>query len=187
MIHTVRIILYCFLFVFSFILLALCAARLHYTTHLSPFDPLNGGVRFYDHIVVELLVTSILTLFWSPFIARTIHGRHEHRFVNTFIAELIGLAILFLLWLVGAAIATNTGNPPDVNTKWGNLSSCWAYGACRVLTAMVAFAWLGWLLIFASLVITLLFAIANKAFREPMHGRWDPRATRYSQQMRNLP
>lgn len=37
--------------------------------------------------------------------------------------------------------------------------------------------------------MSLLFAIANKAFRDPMHGRWDRRATNYgdtSINMRNI-
>jgi hypothetical protein len=78
----------------------------------------------------------------------------------------------------------HTSNPPDVNVQWGNLSSCWKYGTCRVLTALVAFTWLGWLLVLALLVISLLYAIAHKGFGEPMHGRWDRRATTYS--MRNI-
>jgi hypothetical protein len=38
--------------------------------------------------------------------ARTIHSRLEHRFFSSFAAELIGLFVFFLLWLVGAAVAT---------------------------------------------------------------------------------
>ncbi|KAG2143712.1 hypothetical protein DEU56DRAFT_247127 [Suillus clintonianus] len=179
MIHFVRIFLYCLLSIFSVVLMALCAARLQYTLHLSLDDPLNGGIQFYDHIVVELLVTSIITIFWSTFIAWTIHGRHEHRHMNTFTAELVGLSILFLLWLAGAAVATSNGNPPDILFTWGNLSYCWAYSMCRILSALVAFAWLGWLLVSALLVMSLLFARANKAFHDPMHGRWDRRVTNY--------
>ncbi|KAG1809090.1 uncharacterized protein BJ212DRAFT_1448841 [Suillus subaureus] len=196
MIHFVRVFVYFLLvnadfivqFLFSVVLMALCAVRLHYTLHLSPHDPLNGGVRFYDHIVVELLITSIITIFWSTFIARTIHGRHEHRRMNTFTAELVGLFILFLLWLIGAAVATHTSNPPDVDVRWGNLSSCWTYSTCRILTALLAFAWLGWILVLALFVMSLLFAIANKAFHDPMHGRWDRRATNYGGDlsMRNI-
>ncbi|KIJ13011.1 hypothetical protein PAXINDRAFT_81989 [Paxillus involutus ATCC 200175] len=170
-------------FLFSIVVMALCAVRIHYTTHLSRFDPLNYGVQFYDTVVVELLATSILTLFWAPFIARTIHSRLEHRYINSFAAELIGLFIFFLLWVAGAAIAT-----VNVNTHWGNLSSCWGFSECRVLTAMLAFAWLSWLIVFALFVTSLLFAIANKAFHDPMHGRWDRRATQYGDTpMRNLP
>ena len=38
--------------------------------------------------------------------ARMIHNRLEYRFFSSFAAELIGLFIFFLLWLVGAAITT---------------------------------------------------------------------------------
>lgn len=188
MIHGFRVFLYILLFIFSAVVMSLCAVRLHYTLNLSPLDPLNNGVQFYDPIVVELLLTSILTLFWSPFIARTIHRRLEHRHINTFRGELIGLFILFLLWIIGASIATHTGNLPDPETHWGDLSSCWMFSSCRVLTALVAFTWASWVLVLILFITSFLFAIANKAFREPMHGRWDRRATYYGDTaMRNLP
>ncbi|KAG6331586.1 hypothetical protein ID866_7501 [Astraeus odoratus] len=184
MIHGLRVFLYILLFIFSAVVMSLCAVRLHYTLHLSPDDPLNGGVRFYDHIVVELLVTSILTMICT----RTIHKRLEHRHVNYFRGELIGLFVLFILWIVGAAVATRTSNPPTLDTHWGNLSSCWVYSSCRILTAMLAFTWLSWILVLALFATSFLFASANKAFRDPMHGRWDRRATHYGDTaMRNLP
>ena len=52
---------------FSAVLLGLTATRLHYTLFLPPYDPLNNGQSFFDPIVVELAVTSILALFWSSF------------------------------------------------------------------------------------------------------------------------
>jgi hypothetical protein len=53
---------------------------------------------------------------------------------------------------------------------------------------MLAFAWLSWVVVFALFMTSLLFAIANKAFREPMHGRWDHRASNYGgTPMRALP
>lgn len=140
--------------------------------------------------------------------ARTIHRRLEHRHINTFRGELIGLFILFLLWIIGASIATvstliedgnvasslicpvfqHTGNLPDPETHWGDLSSCWMFSSCRVLTALVAFTWASWVLVLILFITSFLFAIANKAFREPMHGRWDRRATYYGDTaMRNLP
>jgi hypothetical protein len=42
---------------------------------------------------------------------------------------------------------------------------------------MVAFAWMGFILIFVLLLINLMFSIANRAFRQPFHGRYDPRAS----------
>jgi len=188
MIHPARFVLYIILFLFALVTLALSAVRIHYTTHIPSYDPTNNGVQFYDPVVVELLVTSILTVFWAPFVARTIHGRLEHRFFSSFGAELIGLFVFFILWLVGAAVATHTSNPPKLDVYWGDLSSCWFFWECRTLTAMLAFAWLSWIVVFALLVTSLLFTIANKAFRDPMHGRWDRRATQYGDTpMRNLP
>ncbi|KAI5992839.1 hypothetical protein EDC04DRAFT_2586753 [Pisolithus marmoratus] len=188
MIHGFRVFLYVLLFIFSAVVMSLCAVRLHYTLNLSPFDPLNYGISFYDPIIIELLVTSILSMLWALLIGRTIHRRIERRLINTFAAELIGLFVLFLLWIVGAAIATRTGNPPDPDTHWGNLSSCWNYASCRVLTAMLAFAWVSWVVVLALFITSFLFASANKAFRDPLHGRWDRRATHYGTTlMRNLP
>ncbi|KAF8126334.1 hypothetical protein EV363DRAFT_1401860 [Boletus edulis] len=176
MIHTVRFVLYCVLFLFAAVTLALSAVRIHYTTHIPPYDPTNYGVQFYGR-TLDTIYSLIIACS-----ARTIHSRLEHRFFSSFAAELIGLFVFFLLWLVGVAIATNSSNPPEVGVYWGNLSSA------GPLRPMLAFAWLSWIVVFALFVTSLLFAIANKALREPMHGRWDRRATQYGDMsMRNLP
>lgn len=47
-------------------LFALSTARITYTTHLAPSDPLNHGVPFTDSVVVELLIISLLLLLISP-------------------------------------------------------------------------------------------------------------------------
>jgi len=53
---------------------------------------------------------------------------------------------------------------------------------------MLAFAWVSWVMVLVLLATSVLFASANKAFLEPMHGRWDRRETFYgSTPMRNLP
>jgi hypothetical protein len=51
--------------------------------------------------------------------------------------------------------------------------------ACRLLAALLAFAWLSWLVVLVLFVVSLMFAIANKAWSEPLHGRWDPRISHY--------
>jgi len=153
---------------FSFILFALSAARIHYTTHLPRGDPLNGGNDFYDPVVAELLFTTLITMAWSGFIIYCIHRRVENKYVHTFRGELIGLAVLWLFWIAGAAVASSF---------WGNLGWCQQFEACRLLTALVAFSWLGWLVLTAIIGISLMFTIANRAFTEPLHGRWDPRAS----------
>ncbi|KIK67200.1 hypothetical protein GYMLUDRAFT_37266 [Collybiopsis luxurians FD-317 M1] len=165
-----RISLYSALAIFSIVQLGLTAARLHYTTHLPLGDPLNGGSNFYDPIVAELLATSILSIFWSWFIIHCIHKRHENRFITTFRGELIGLFVLWLMQLVGAAIAT---------TFWGKLSFCQIYQACRLLTALVAFGWMNFIILTFVFLVDIAFVVANDGWREPLHGRWDPRASHY--------
>ncbi|KAF8153748.1 hypothetical protein B0H34DRAFT_661348 [Crassisporium funariophilum] len=165
-----RIALYGALIFFSFILFCLCAARISYTTHLPRGDPLNNGRSFYDPIIAELLVTTLMTIPWSVFIAYSIHKRHENRYISKFRDEVIGLGILWIFWIVGAAVASGI---------WGNLSFCQQFDACRVLSAIVAFSWLAWLTLSALLAISLLFSFANSAFVEPLHGRWNPRQSQY--------
>ncbi|RXW22121.1 hypothetical protein EST38_g3741 [Candolleomyces aberdarensis] len=63
---------------------------------------------------------------------------------------------------------------------WRNIGWCQGVNACRVLSAMLGFAWLGWIALTALLAICLLFTIANHAFTEPLHGKWDPRQTIYA-------
>ncbi|KAJ3975143.1 hypothetical protein EV361DRAFT_550182 [Lentinula raphanica] len=155
---------------FSVVLLGLTAARIHYTTHIPLGDPLNSGQDFYDPIVAELLATSILAILWSWFIIHCIHRRYENRFITTFRGELIGLFILWVMYLVGAAIAT---------TFWGNLARCQVFQPCRILTALVAFAWINFIIMTFILFIDIAFVVANGGFREPLHGRWDPRASHY--------
>lgn len=163
-----RISLYFTLALFSFILLALTGARLNYTEHLPRGDPLNGGHNFSDPVVGELLFTSLITMAWSAFIIYTIHKCAENKYVSTFAAELVGLFVLWLFWISGAAVATSI---------WGNLSFCQQFEACRVLSAMLAFTWLGWIVLSFIIGINLMFSVANGAFMEPLHGRWDPRSS----------
>ncbi|EIM89722.1 uncharacterized protein STEHIDRAFT_92166 [Stereum hirsutum FP-91666 SS1] len=170
-----RIFLYCCLLVFSIVLLGLSAARLHYTRHLSPFDPLNSGTPFTDPIVVEILVTTILTILWVPYVLHAIIKRREGGFIWTFFHELIALFVLFVLWIVGAAIATSTSNPPNHQSHWGALSWCQQFQPCRILTALVAFVWMGWIMVVFLMFASILFCIANRAWGEPMHGRVYPR------------
>src|SRR5215471_18895865 len=96
------------------------------------------------------------------------------------------MVFLFLFWIVGAGGSTvsffcfahfvlNTFSFSQ--HLWGNLSFCQRYKACRILTALVAFAWLGWIVIVILIGVSLTFAIANTAWSDPMHGRYDPMAT----------
>jgi hypothetical protein len=162
----VRILLYAALWVFAVCQLGMTAARLHYTRHIPRGDPLNGGHDFYDPIIAELLATSILSMLWAPLLMVRIHKRHENTCLSTFGAELIGLFVLFMFWITGAGIATH---------QWGNLAWCRIYQPCRLLTAIVAFSWMGWIMILFLLAINIGYIIINDAFSEPLHGHYDPR------------
>ncbi|KAJ8073877.1 hypothetical protein PM082_012155 [Marasmius tenuissimus] len=178
---SLRVVLYFFVSLFSIVLLGLSAARIHYTTHLENGDPLNNGLNFYDPIVAELLATSILTMLWSWFVIFAIQRRRENRFISTFRGELIGSFILWIMLLVGAAVATSTRTPnsSDPNARWGNLGFCHIYKPCRILTALVAFSWITWAFLTIAMIISIVFASVNHGWNEPMHGRWDPRGSHY--------
>ncbi|TEB06453.1 hypothetical protein FA13DRAFT_1742944 [Coprinellus micaceus] len=124
-----------------------------------------------DPVVAELLFSSLVSLPWCGFMIYSIHKRYENRYISKFRDEMIGLGFLWLFWMVGTGIATST---------WVNIAWCQHINACRVLSALLAFAWLGWIALTALLAICLLFTIANHAFLEPLHGRWDPRQTVYA-------
>jgi hypothetical protein len=166
MLSTIRLTLYAVLAVFAFFTFALAAARIHYTTHL-----VGHSGDFYEPVVAEILATALLTMGWSIFVILVIYKRLEIPRVGTFIAEVVGLGVLFLFWIVGAGIAS---------TAWGDISLC-LLSACKVLASLLAFTWLSWIVVLALLITSLMFAIANKAWNEPLHGRWDPRVTHYYQ------
>ncbi|KAJ6468382.1 hypothetical protein C8R45DRAFT_468588 [Mycena sanguinolenta] len=171
MLGIIRTWLYCIFFLFSLVLFGLTAARLQYTTHLPQGDPLNNGKNFYDPIVAELIFSALFGMAWAAYGVLTIHHMREDRWIFSFASEILVLSILFLLYLVGAAIATSI---------WGDLSFCQEFRACRILTAMLAFAWMSWIVLSCSLVASVFAAIANAAFFSPFHGRWNPRESTYS-------
>lgn len=174
----------------------------------------NSADGYLDPVVVELLFTSLMTMFWAPTMyvlchsdpcsiltrtmhvyvlyrsAHAVHTRHEHkkRYLFSFLFEVAGLGIFFVFWLVGVAVATVSTQRQSLRlyhsyfrqqSYWGKLHYCHQYRACRLLTALVAFAWMGWIMILVLLVVSALFAFSNKAFHEPLHGRWDPRESHY--------
>lgn len=166
----IRMGMYSLLALFSILVLGLSAARLQYTTHLPIGDPLNNGRSFHDPVVAEILFTTLLTIIWCIFIIYSIHKRYENPYLSTFLGEIIGLSVLWIFWIVGAAIAS---------TMWGNLGWCQTFEACRVLSAFIAFSWLAWLVLTLLLGFSLLFSFANKGFMDPLHGRWNPRESHY--------
>ncbi|KAF5390702.1 hypothetical protein D9757_002577 [Collybiopsis confluens] len=153
-----RLGLYFALALFSIILLGLTAARINYTLGLA--------VGFYDPIVVELLVSSIIAIIWSFFIMHIIHTIRVGGPVTTFRHESIGFIIIWIMFLVGAAIATNF---------WANLSVCFGTFTCDILTAIVAFSWLNFITLTLIGIFSMLFLAGNSGYGsmdEPLHGRW---------------
>lgn len=94
-----------------------------------------------------------------------IHRRHDGGFMSTLGGELVGLIVLFVLWIVGAAIATQ---------KWGDLGWCHVFSTCRLLTAIVAFTWMSWIMTFF-LTISCLWCIMSDGFTRPAYGRYSDR------------
>jgi len=155
-----RIGLYFALSIFSIILLGLTATRLHDTLNAAP------GVSFHEPIIVELLVTSILLILWSWFIIHTIHTIRVRGPLTTFRHEGIGFFIIYIMLLVGTAIATN---------NWANLSFCFGIFTCNLLTAIVAFSWLCFITMTLCAFSTMLFLASNNGYGsvdEPLHSRW---------------
>ncbi|KIL64355.1 hypothetical protein M378DRAFT_186769 [Amanita muscaria Koide BX008] len=155
-VQQLRVPLYAALILFSFLLFCLCCARLHYTT---------TELLYYDPIVVELLVTTLLTVPFAGYIIYCIYKRVETKYVSRFREEIAGLAVLWLFWIVGAG---------EASAIWGVLGVCQS-SPCQVVSALIAFSWLGWITLSGILVLETLFVVANKFWMEPLHGRLDPR------------
>ncbi|KAL5520179.1 hypothetical protein ACEPAG_9392 [Sanghuangporus baumii] len=118
--------LYGLLWTMAVIELGLTAYRIHYT---------NNTFDTYDPIIVELLVTSILTITWIPVILLTLRGilgpsRKRLGFLHR---ESSRNLILWIMWLVGGAIATH---------KWPRRSFAGPGKQGRILTTIIAFAWI---------------------------------------------
>jgi hypothetical protein len=59
-------------------------------------------------------------------------------------------------------------------SQWGSLGFCQEFEACRVLSAIVAFSWLSWVMVSFNFGVSLTFILANGALLEPLHGQWVP-------------
>jgi len=144
-----RLPLYAALWVFSLVLVGLTATRLNFTDTLG----------FYEPIVAELLACGILALLFAPFVSRFVHQLSKHRMLSyrPQMVEFVALSILWLLWIVGCAYAT---------TIWPDLSGCQSFPECQLLSAMLAFAWLGW-----TTITVLLITEAAPYIRIKKHRR----------------
>ncbi|KAI6028174.1 hypothetical protein EDC04DRAFT_161522 [Pisolithus marmoratus] len=200
MIHGFRVFLYILLSIFSAVVMLLCAFTFcshdgaYVFTEVTSLTDTGTRIIFDYRVDVELLLTSILSVVWSFLIGWTIYKRIERHYVNTFSAELVGLLFFFLLWVFGATFGSlspgyethYSSSEITYKIQWG--PSCWVYSTCRVLTATFVFAWVSSIVVLALFITSFLFASANKAFRDPLHGRWDRRAMlRGLMLMRNSP
>ncbi|KAF5371887.1 hypothetical protein D9757_010579 [Collybiopsis confluens] len=156
-----RIALYVALLIFSIILLSLTATRLHRTLGAAP--------GFYERTVVELLVVASLAILWSAYIIHVIHALRVSGPVTSFTGEFIGLSVLWTMFLVGSAIATH---------RWANLGFCFGVFGCNLLTSILAFGWLCFiittLLIFAAMLSLARHGEYSNT-GEPLHGKWTSR------------
>ncbi|KAI0686230.1 hypothetical protein C8Q76DRAFT_762105 [Earliella scabrosa] len=163
--NIVRLPLYIILWVFSALLFILTCVRLNYTLHLPPGDPLNGGRHFYDPVVAELLVCSILALGSIPLVMHWVPPIYfQTSSSSNNLLELIALAVLWLLWLIGCCISTSI---------WPDLNFCYQFEPCRILTAMMAFAWLGWTALVGLNIVAILNVVQKaRPSRSPMMVEW---------------
>ncbi|KAI0701528.1 hypothetical protein C8T65DRAFT_656185 [Cerioporus squamosus] len=159
----IRLPLYIILWVFAALLFILTCVRLNYTLHLPAGDTLNHGVDFYDPIVAELLVCSLLSLGSIPFVLGWIPPVLGSA-ASSNLLELTALSVLWLLWLVGCCVSTSI---------WPNLTFCMQFAPCRILTAMMAFAWLGWTALVGLIVVAILNVVHKaRPSRAPMMVEW---------------
>ena len=62
---------------------------------------------------------------------------------------------------------------PRAQSIWPNLAFCAQFAACRVLTAMMAFAWLGWIVLVGLIILAILAAVSKvRPARAPMMVEW---------------
>ncbi|KAF9039829.1 hypothetical protein BJ165DRAFT_1494304 [Panaeolus papilionaceus] len=163
---SLRLFLYACLFVTSVVLLGLTGYRIHYTKNLDGGDILTNQSHFYDPIIAELVSTSSLAILASLWFMTAIAARIGRGPLGTYMSELLSLFIIWVMFLVGAAITTH---------KWNNLKWCrGGFKTCRILETIKAFSWICW----GFTTFLLLASIANMMRNRhtpagPVHGRRD--------------
>ncbi|KAH8110948.1 hypothetical protein DFH11DRAFT_1513714 [Phellopilus nigrolimitatus] len=139
-----RSALYSLLYAASVVELGLTGFRIHHT---------KSTAGFYDPIVVELLVTSALTLLWIP-VTVFAHLRGSRNAESSGFAPLHGESggnfVLWVLWLVGGAIITH---------KFPNATLAGGGKEGHILLTIVAFAWIA----FSALSLGKIFVLLQYA------------------------
>ncbi|KAF8153754.1 hypothetical protein B0H34DRAFT_617158, partial [Crassisporium funariophilum] len=152
-------------------LLGLTAYRVHHTkdSNYGQAPDYNKTHFYVDSIIVELLVTSILSFLISLWFLSAILGRVGRGPLGKYATEHLSLFIIWTMFLVGSAITTH---------KWRHLKYCRGSSKqCRILETIKAFAWICWILT----TFLILASLANMTRRKhgwggPVHGRDDAAA-----------
>ncbi|KIK53434.1 hypothetical protein GYMLUDRAFT_49325 [Collybiopsis luxurians FD-317 M1] len=154
----IRTFLYIALLVFTFILFVLCCVRINETL----------SVNFYDPVIAELLFTSIATMLWLVLMLCIFFIENiKFHYIRLYWQEFIGLVILWFLWIGGAAAASSI---------FGDLENCQHFESCRILSALLAFAWLGWIVLTVIIIISIVAMVQStrdgrKMLDEPLPAR----------------
>ncbi|KAF9018370.1 hypothetical protein BDZ89DRAFT_1140044 [Hymenopellis radicata] len=143
---------YCLFWIISCVELGLTAYRVHLTEHQGSIEP----------IMVELIVSSSLAIFWIPIASLMLMGDPEAthtRSKRIVPIEVAGACVLWVMWLVGAVYTTNKILPGK--------NYCVAGGKeCHILTAILAFSWMGWSLLSIVIVMGLMHLAATRTPKE---------------------
>jgi len=160
----IRLVLYLLLGLWSFFLFIFCVVRLAYTLTPRAKGDLMNGLPFYDGSVVELLVSSILGFGFSIFMCTTIRSRKTSGYSSRNWFEVSFLFLLWMLWLGGASAAS---------AVWPDLSWCIMFSPCRVLQALMGWAWLGWLCLTFLFLPTLWIVAAARNWDDNFFDTWN--------------
>ncbi|KAK0192915.1 hypothetical protein F5146DRAFT_1042028 [Armillaria mellea] len=124
-----RVLAYAWLWTVAVILLGLTAYRVHVTEGYED--------SFYEPIIVELIVSACLAIIWAPIAGCLVLRNHTASKTSPqFLLEMVGNFVLWVMWLAGAVDTTNRIIP---GKNW-----CGPGKECRILTAILAFSWIGW-------------------------------------------
>ncbi|KAF5364464.1 hypothetical protein D9758_010705 [Tetrapyrgos nigripes] len=148
----VRTFLYVVLIAFSAVLLGLSAARIHYTMTLHGEDALTlpGIAPYFEPILAEVIATTGASILWSVFI---LFGTFTSRpLIRLLRDELLILLVLWLLWIAGAAVVSAIYLP---------IGWCQEFSYCRIIAALVGFAWMGWLVAGGLIITVFLMCYVN--------------------------
>ncbi|KDR72357.1 hypothetical protein GALMADRAFT_143199 [Galerina marginata CBS 339.88] len=150
-----RIVLSSLLLASALILLGLTARRIHFTRTF-----LGGS----EGIVIELLITSIITILISILLILSLVRTSNIGFMRKFI-ELGFLLLIWLMSLVGAAIASH---------HWSENNECggfFVFNECRLVQAIQAFSWI--VLVLTSILVILRLVNWRRDNENPSPGYYN--------------